>query len=101
MEYRSGTDPRNANSYLHIEDVAAISGQMVISFTAVGGKTYYIQYRQALGTGANWQPLLNNQGQTLYLYSSSNQYMSVTDTGVQNPANVPRFYRLVVSETAN
>ncbi|MCI0538172.1 MAG: lamin tail domain-containing protein, partial [Verrucomicrobiales bacterium] len=56
-EFISGTDPRNAASYLKIEVEKRGSGPpaaLTIRFTALAGKTYSIQYLDSL-RGAAWQ----------------------------------------------
>ena len=51
----AGTDPRNALSFLSAT-VAKIAGGFRIQFTAQADKSYTIQYRDNLTTGA-WQRL--------------------------------------------
>jgi hypothetical protein len=43
-EFIAGTDPQDSESYLRVEEIAALNGA-VIRFRAVNSKTYSIQYR--------------------------------------------------------
>jgi hypothetical protein len=56
-EFVSGTDARNAASFLKIEVTKSDAGQpiaVLIRFMAVAGKTYSIQYLDSV-TGKVWQ----------------------------------------------
>lgn len=56
QEFASGTDPRKAGSFLRIESTRlaeGAAGGIKIRFEAVAGKSYTIQYRDAL-SGSGW-----------------------------------------------
>jgi len=82
-EYLSGTDPRDAASALKIDSVTESNGALILRFTAVANRSYTIQYRDNVGSGA-WQKLSN-----------------ITDQATTQPVDVPdsvnggtRYYRL-------
>jgi hypothetical protein len=82
-EYTAGTDPRDAQSYLKIDQISAAGGANV-TFLARSNKTYTIQFRDDL-SGSIWQRLTNVTSRT------TNQVHTVVD-----PTAMPdRFYRLV------
>jgi hypothetical protein len=56
QEYQSGTDPRAAASRLGFDAVSAEGGSTKLRFQAVAGKSYTVQYREALVDGG-WAPL--------------------------------------------
>jgi hypothetical protein len=56
-EFIAGTDPRDPASYLKVEQVTG-NGPAQISFPAVAGHTYSVQYNDALGTGP-WRKLVD------------------------------------------
>jgi hypothetical protein len=87
-EYLSGTDPGDANSVLRIASVTQATGGIAIRFEAVAGKTYTVQYGDALNGG--WIKLLDVDSQ------STTAMMEVSDaTGFNNA----RYYRLVTPRT--
>src|SRR5262249_24394061 len=51
QESLSGTDPRDAQSYLRLS-CSHVDGQVVLQFTAVAGKTYTVLYRDAVDNGS-------------------------------------------------
>ncbi|MCI0743849.1 MAG: lamin tail domain-containing protein [Verrucomicrobia subdivision 3 bacterium] len=55
-EYRAGTDPRDDQSFLGLRITR--SGGVLLRFNAVSGKSYRVEYRDSLSTGA-WQVLQN------------------------------------------
>ena len=55
-EYLAGTDPRDAGSRLRIDSVQRDSSQTRILFAAITGRSYSVQYREALD-GSPWQTL--------------------------------------------
>jgi len=87
-EYLSGTDPGDANSVLRIDSVMQATGGIVIRFEAVAGKTYTVQYCDALSGG--WIKLLDVDSQ------STTAMMDVTDPTGSNSA---RYYRLATPRT--
>jgi hypothetical protein len=85
-EYTSGTDPRDSSSALQLQARDAGSEGLTLSFTAVSGKSYSVQYRFDAGTGA-WQNLTNVLAQPV---TTPLEFL-VPDTESFNS----RFYRLV------
>jgi hypothetical protein len=87
-EYDAGTDPRDASSYLRVENITAdfISTASVrLSWLARTNKTYTVLYRDTLVPGL-WSRLTDVQA------AASNRVVQVID---QPPAtSVRRFYRL-------
>jgi hypothetical protein len=85
QEYLSGTDPRNAQSFLKIQaanDVSAVR----LSFIATAGRSYSILSRENATTG-NWTKLTDVPAQT------TNRLVGIA---VPQPADAPiKFYRLV------
>ena len=84
-EYLAGTDPRNPASAF-TASAAPVAGGYRVSFPAMGGKTYSVQFRDGFAAG-NW---LNLPGAEA-LAPSSSQTMSVTDSA----AGTQRFYRVI------
>jgi hypothetical protein len=85
-ESLAGTDPRNAASVLRAS-VAKIAGGFRISFPAIAGKNYTIQYRDSLATGA-W----------LRLVDIPTQGSSGTVIHDDLTAVTQRFYRVVTPQ---
>src|SRR4030095_678384 len=58
QEYTAGTDPSVKQDYLKIDGIKLINGaeEIAIRFMAVSNKTYTIQYRDSVDSGA-WQRL--------------------------------------------
>lgn len=82
-EYRAGTDPRNDESYLRVDEIEAL-GPTAITFLARSNKTYTVQFRDDL-TGSAWQRLTNVTAH------ATNVNHTITDSNA-----VPmRFYRLI------
>jgi len=84
-EFEAGTDPDSASSYLRVESIAD-PGVISIRFEAVAGKTYAVEYREAVEDGA-WQLL------TGVAAGSTTRMVEVFDT--LPPLEGKRFYRLV------
>lgn len=84
QEYLAGTDPRSAQSRLRLNEVARVGKDTVIRFSAVTGRSYTIQYQDALG-GSGWQTL------TTVSPGLSDRTVETTDTA---PTSATRFYRL-------
>src|SRR6185295_14891036 len=55
QEYIAGTDPRNAASYLKVNQLV-VSGAALISFEAVSNKTYTVQFNDSVSP-ATWSKL--------------------------------------------
>jgi hypothetical protein len=84
FEYAAGTDPRDRNSFFHAVAVSG-SGGIEISFGAVAGRSYAVQFCTTLG--AAWTNLPGAENIT----PATAQTITVTD-----PAAVPqRFYRVI------
>jgi hypothetical protein len=83
-EYLAGTNPNDPSDFLKVSVVKApAAGGFVISFVARAGRSYTIQYKDAL-TDANWQTLLTVPA-------------PASDTAIQqtDPTAAPtRFYRV-------
>jgi hypothetical protein len=58
QEYRAGTDPTQAGSTLRLQATYAGAGSVQLSFQAVAGRTYTIEYKDSLSTGT-WQIFAN------------------------------------------
>src|SRR5690606_23464739 len=58
QEFTAGTDPRDPESYLHVENVLQDGDDLVIQFEAVGDKAYSIQARESAAVG-DWETILN------------------------------------------
>jgi hypothetical protein len=57
QEYIAGTDPQNGQSVLKFDSVVtSVDGLLTLHFTAMNGKSYTVQYRDAL-TGSDWSKL--------------------------------------------
>ncbi len=83
-EYRAGTDPANAASYLRV-DANALSGQATVQVSAVSNRTYTVQYSDSLNTG-QWRKL-------------GDIFARVTnrvETFVHPGNNTNRFYRVLL-----
>jgi hypothetical protein len=84
-EYLAGTDPRNATSGLVLSATVGADGAVILAFDRVPGRSYRIQLRDDVSSGA-W---LSMGGVPP---SPAAGRVSVRDTP---PANSTRFYRLV------
>jgi hypothetical protein len=69
--------------------VGATAGGYELHFVAVGGRTYSVQYRDALGSG-EWQKLLDVPAQ------ATTQVIVITDSAGLDHSE--RFYRLVIPQ---
>jgi len=89
QEYLSGTNPRDAASYLKFESVTLLAGAATLKFTAVSNLSYTVQYRDDLATGG-WRNLTN------VLAGATTHTSEVPDPagGAQE-----RFYRIVTPKT--
>jgi hypothetical protein len=81
-EWRAGTDPTNASSNLKVDSIS-VAGSTLLSFVALAGKSYEIEFRDSLDPGP-WNPL------TFVSAASTNRTISVLDTN----AATRRYYRL-------
>lgn len=64
QEYISGTNPRDAGSFLKIESVTSVANTARIQFLAVAGKTYTVLYQTNL-TASPWIKLTNVAPQSM------------------------------------
>lgn len=83
LEFLSGTSPRNPNSYLKFSPLQRTSGTTQLTFRTVPQRSYTIEYRDTLSSGA-WRPLQR--------ISSSSEAAEIRVTDVFSGAQ--RFYRL-------
>ncbi len=87
QEFNAGTDPRNSTSRFVILSIDRTAGDPRISFQALAGKTYRLEYRDDLISG-NWATLIDQ------IFSSSTTNLEIADPGA---AALPkRFYRMVI-----
>ena len=85
-EYLAGTDPRDARSSLGIDPFFSSGGVAILQFQAVAGKTYTVQYRDALVAGT-WLNLAGVAPQP------TTRTVTVADSSASESAQ--RFYRLI------
>ena len=87
-EYLAGTAPNNATDRFLISSVVKASGPgFIVTFPSKAGKTYTIQYKNALAD-ATWLELIDVPAQ------GSDTAFQHTDT----TAGVARFYRIVTPQ---
>ena len=79
----AGTDPSDASSFLKVQ-LTGLPGTATISFGAQSNKTYTVEYRDALNTGA-WTKLAD------VLARANHRVETIADP----TANTNRFYRIV------
>ncbi len=58
-EFRAGTDPKDAQSALHISAIKAVAGQLRVSFPTVVGKKYRVERSASLNVGS-WSIVADN-----------------------------------------
>ena len=85
QEYFAGTNPLDASSHVRI-DAANAAGQIRLTFQAMAGRSYSIEYLDGLGAG-QWNRLTNVAPQV------ADYLAEVPDTLPQGATG--RFYRLV------
>jgi hypothetical protein len=85
QEYLAGTHPHNPLSRLAITNFRRVTGDWEITFSAVSGKVYRVEYTSNLKTTNAWPILLDNITAT----SAVIQVVDPSATGVTN-----RFYRV-------
>jgi subtilisin family serine protease len=88
QEYRAGTNPQDAQSYLRVETIALTgeSNRVSLRFVAAANKNYTVESRPAVGVGA-WTRLAD------VLATSSNRVVEVIDTAASS-TNAQHYYRL-------
>ena len=84
-EYLSGTNPRDATSFLKLERITAHPDSVRVSFSALSNRTYSILFRDDLDS-LSWNRLTN------ILSRTTNRFETVVDT---EATNASRIYRLV------
>ncbi|HEY6229097.1 MAG TPA: CotH kinase family protein, partial [Verrucomicrobiae bacterium] len=84
QEYIAGTDPRDANGYLKVEQISASPAETSLTFNAAANRTYTIQYTDSLSP-ANWQKLTDVSGGV----------DGATARIADQPTTGTRYYRLV------
>jgi hypothetical protein len=84
QEWLAGTDPRDLQSFLKIDQISSGLAETVMRFTAVSNRAYTVQYSGVLPP--NWVTLTN------VLTRATNRVESVID---RNPAGDARFYRIL------
>ncbi|MBI1839753.1 MAG: lamin tail domain-containing protein, partial [Verrucomicrobia bacterium] len=84
-EYLSGTDPRDATSFLRLERITADPDAVRISFNALSNRTYAVVYRDKL-VDLSWTRLTN------VLSRATNRLETVVDP---QSTNATRIYRLI------
>jgi hypothetical protein len=85
QEYIAGTDPASSADYLRIEALTVSAGASTLSFEAVSGRTYQVEYTSDLSAGA-WQVLSEQT-------ASTTGRVQVSDSA---PHAGARFYRIKV-----
>ena len=89
QEYVAGTNPRDGTSYLKVSGTthsSAGGGTANIMFSAVGGRSYSILYRDTL-TAGGWLPLTNISA------VQTNRILIVPDANTSVRSS--RFYRIL------
>lgn len=86
----AGTDPDDAASFLRIQSIAVVNGDVILHWAAVAGRTYRIHERNAEGI---WVPLANPPPLEVKISTAD---VSVTIPG--NGASM-RFFRVAASIT--
>jgi hypothetical protein len=86
QEFVAGTDPGDPASFLRLDLNSYDGATCVLGFRAVAGKTYTVQFRNAVESGS-WVNLTNVPAPTV------NGPVQVSDTNVS--ASATRFYQVV------
>jgi hypothetical protein len=87
QEYLAGTNPRDPASTLRFESFAAQGGGLALTFNAIAGRVYTVQYRDSLTGGAwlNWRDITPQP---------TNGPVEVIDSPLTNMSE--RYYRLFI-----
>ena len=85
QEYWAGTSPTDAASVLRLSAITSPDGNLVLSFDAVSNRTYSVENRLSLETGA-WTNIANISS------APSNRTINITNA---LPPEDYRFYRLI------
>lgn len=87
QEYLAGTNPTSKTSTLGFDSIKQTNGQAALSFTAVAGKSYVVQYRDSL-----------TQGSWLTLGAVDNATAGTSTVTDPNPPTTGiRYYRLLLN----
>jgi hypothetical protein len=89
-EYLTGTDPRNAQSYLKVSGTGPTGGGIKLSVAAVAGRSYSLEFRD-LDPGEAWSKLLPD----IEARATNRVAERIDPFG----GNRKRFYRLVTPKT--
>ncbi|MEW6161653.1 MAG: lamin tail domain-containing protein, partial [Verrucomicrobiota bacterium] len=89
-EFQAGTDPRDAQSALRLESIQSSSGNVTLRFLALNQRSYTIEYRESLDSGA-WIKLRDFDAQP-------NPRFEEVTTAIQS-GSPQRFYRLITPKT--
>ncbi|HOK76724.1 MAG TPA: hypothetical protein PLW35_03280 [Verrucomicrobiota bacterium] len=81
-EFVSGTDPTDAASRFRIEVLHVVSGNLVMEWTAVPGRTYRVQTTSSFGTTDTWVDISPDLSNGFFVHS--------------NITSQTQFYRLLV-----
>lgn len=87
-EELAGTDPTDPRSNLRVTGVASSESGIVVSFPGVEGKSYHLEYKNAL-SDANWLP--SGAANQLAEATGPRQFV---DSTIPRPPN--RFYRITL-----
>jgi hypothetical protein len=83
-EYRAGTNPCDADSYLRITSITPDPSGVALEFLASSNKSYSLLYRDAVGGGDDWSRLQD------FSVRTTNRVERLLD-----PSGLPqRYYRL-------
>jgi peroxidase len=85
-ELAAGTDPLDPDSIFQINHVSMISGQVVLQWNSVAGKSYRIQYRNSLSAQDAWQEISQTDA-----LSSNTQFQ----LALQGAPSASGFYRVL------
>lgn len=88
QEYLSGTNPRDPGSRLSLAVGKLSDGEIAVSFPAMPGRSYTIEYRDGFGPGG-WTKLID------FPAGSFQQQLQIT---ASPSGSTPRFYRLVTPQ---
>jgi len=84
-EYRAGTDPRDSASTLRVTAITVDGSGAHVTFTSVAGRTYRLEYKDAI-TDPTWLPAVNN-------ITGQNGTTTVLDSGAIGQSR--KFYRVL------
>ena len=89
QEFLAGTDPKSSISTFRITNLDRVSGSPRISFPAVAGKSYQLQYSNDVLSG-RWYPLVDG------IFSATSTTVQIVDPGAT--AATKRFYRVALDQ---